>query len=47
MPGKPTFTPCWFTEKIEGGKMVSTNEDRPTCLTTAQATALQKGLRLG
>jgi branched-chain amino acid transport system substrate-binding protein len=43
-PGKPAFTPCWFTGQIEGGKFTSLAGDKPTCLPAAQAAALLKSL---
>jgi branched-chain amino acid transport system substrate-binding protein len=46
-PGKPAFIPCYFTAKVQGGKFVSLNSNKPTCLTAAQATGLAKALHLG
>jgi branched-chain amino acid transport system substrate-binding protein len=43
-PGQPTGTPCWFTEKIDSGDLVSENGNQPTCLTAEQGAALQKAL---
>jgi branched-chain amino acid transport system substrate-binding protein len=43
-PGKPSFIPCYFSATITGGKFVSQNGDKPTCLSTAQATALGQAL---
>lgn len=45
--GKPYFTPCWFSAKIENGTLGSLNENRPLCLPAAQAAALVKALHLG
>jgi branched-chain amino acid transport system substrate-binding protein len=44
-PGKAAFIPCYFTETISGGKFVSGNSNKPTCLTAAQATALEASLK--
>jgi branched-chain amino acid transport system substrate-binding protein len=41
-PGKPAFVPCYFTEKIQGGTVASTNGDKPVCLGAAQLKALAK-----
>jgi branched-chain amino acid transport system substrate-binding protein len=41
-PGKPAFIPCYFTEELKGGKFVSLNSDKPTCLTAQQSAALLK-----
>jgi branched-chain amino acid transport system substrate-binding protein len=38
-PGKPTFVPGYFTQKISGGKFVSLNGGKPSSLTPAQAKA--------
>ena len=46
-PGKPTFSTCWFTDAIKGGKFVSLNADKPTCLTATQAAALAQALKAG
>jgi branched-chain amino acid transport system substrate-binding protein len=43
-PGRPAFVDCYFSQQIAGGKFVSGNNNKPTCLTAAQATALQKAL---
>ena len=43
-PGKPAFTPCWFTGKVSGGTLVSTANNKPTCLPAAQTAALLKAL---
>ena len=43
-PGQPTQTPCWFTQKISGGDLVSENGNKPTCLTAEQGAALAKAL---
>jgi branched-chain amino acid transport system substrate-binding protein len=45
-PGKPAFVPCYFTDKLTGGKIVSLNGDKPTCFTPAQSAALLKALKL-
>jgi branched-chain amino acid transport system substrate-binding protein len=42
--GKPFFSPCWFTGKIEGGKYVSENSNKVTCLDAAKTQELQKVL---
>jgi len=42
--GKPYFSPCWFSAKIENGTLVSLNGNRPVCLPVAQAAALVKAL---
>lgn len=42
--GQPTFTPCWFKAEIADGDLKSTQGDKPTCMTTEQATALGKAL---
>ncbi len=41
---RPVFSPCYFTMKIEGGKFVSTNEGKPTCLPEEQATSFATAL---
>jgi branched-chain amino acid transport system substrate-binding protein len=41
-PGKPTFTPCYFTVQLKGGNFISLNGNRPTCLPTAVTTALME-----
>jgi branched-chain amino acid transport system substrate-binding protein len=46
-PGKPYFTPCWFSSKIQGGTMVSLNNNKPVCLPADQAAALVTALHLG
>jgi branched-chain amino acid transport system substrate-binding protein len=46
-PGKPAFVPCYFTEKLQGGKFASLNSNKPTCLTPTQAAGLIKALHLG
>jgi branched-chain amino acid transport system substrate-binding protein len=43
-PGKPAFTPCWYTGKVAGGTIVSTNGNKPTCLPAAQTAALLKAI---
>jgi len=45
-PGKPAFIPCYFTAALKSGKIVSLNNDQPTCLTAAQSAALIKALHL-
>lgn len=42
--GKPTFVPCYFGTKIEGGKLVSTDGGKPKCLTPEQVKTLTAGL---
>ena len=44
MPGRPAFPTCYFTIGVSGGKFTSPDGTKPTCLTTAQVTALTKGL---
>jgi branched-chain amino acid transport system substrate-binding protein len=44
MAGKPAFVPCYFTQTIKGGKFLSLNENKPTCLSAASASALAKAL---
>jgi branched-chain amino acid transport system substrate-binding protein len=46
-PGKPFFTPCWFTGQISGSTLASTNSDKPVCLPAAQTAAVVKALHLG
>ena len=46
-PGKPTFTPCYFTVQLKGGNFVSLNGNRPTCLPAPATAALLKALHLG
>jgi branched-chain amino acid transport system substrate-binding protein len=41
-PGKPAFIPCYFTQKIQNGTLVSTNANKPVCLGAAQIKALAK-----
>jgi branched-chain amino acid transport system substrate-binding protein len=43
-PGKTFFAPCWFTDKVSDGTLVSTNGDKPVCLPAAEATALAKAI---
>jgi branched-chain amino acid transport system substrate-binding protein len=43
-PGKPAFVPCYFSEQLKGGKLVSLNGNKPTCLTAAQGAALLRAL---
>jgi branched-chain amino acid transport system substrate-binding protein len=43
-PGKPAFTPCWFTAQIKGQQLASLNANKPTCLTAAQGKQLQAAL---
>jgi branched-chain amino acid transport system substrate-binding protein len=45
--GKPYFSPCWFSSKIEHGTLISLNGNRPVCLPAAQAAALVTALHLG
>jgi branched-chain amino acid transport system substrate-binding protein len=45
--GKPFFTPCWFSAKIENGTLSSVNGNRPVCLSAVQTAALVKALHLG
>jgi branched-chain amino acid transport system substrate-binding protein len=40
--GKPAFVACYFTEKVQGGTLASTNGDKPACLGAAQLKALAK-----
>jgi branched-chain amino acid transport system substrate-binding protein len=47
VPGKPAFSPCYFTLKISGGKFVSSHANQPVCLPPALTAALAKGLHLG
>ena len=42
--GKPFFTPCWFSSKIEKGTLISVNGNRPVCLPAAQTAALLKAI---
>jgi branched-chain amino acid transport system substrate-binding protein len=44
-PGRPSFVPCYFTATVSGGKFVSQNGDKPTCLTLAQETAVGAALK--
>lgn len=39
-PGKPSLVPCYFTDKMEGGKFVSLNGNKPTCVSAAQIKTL-------
>jgi branched-chain amino acid transport system substrate-binding protein len=45
-PGKPAFIPCWFGEQVKGGKFMSLNANKPSCLTASQGAALAKALKL-
>jgi branched-chain amino acid transport system substrate-binding protein len=45
-PGKPAFVPCWFSQQVTGGKFASLNSNKSSCLTTTQAAALAKALKL-
>ena len=45
-PGKPAFVPCYFTEQLKAGKLVSLDGNKATCLTATQAAALLKALKL-
>jgi branched-chain amino acid transport system substrate-binding protein len=40
-PGKPFFTPCWFTFKDESGTIVSLNQGKPVCLSSAKLAQLK------
>jgi branched-chain amino acid transport system substrate-binding protein len=31
-PGQPTFSPCYFTVELKDGEFVSTNDNKPSCL---------------
>lgn len=44
-PGKPAFSPCYFSTTIKGGKLVSLNNGKPSCLSAAQATVLAAALK--
>lgn len=44
-PGQPVFSPCYYGVTIKNGAYVALNGGKPTCLTTAQATALQAALK--
>jgi branched-chain amino acid transport system substrate-binding protein len=46
-PGRPAFIPCYFTAKVQAGKIESLNSNKATCLTTTQTTGLAKALHLG
>jgi branched-chain amino acid transport system substrate-binding protein len=45
--GKPYFSPCWFSTKIENGTLISLNGNRPVCLPAVQTAALVTALHLG
>jgi branched-chain amino acid transport system substrate-binding protein len=45
VPGQPTLVPCYFTVQVSGKKFASLNGDKPTCLSTAQTTALAAALK--
>ena len=45
--GKPYFSPCWFSARIEKGTLISLHGNRPVCLSANQAAALAKALHLG
>jgi branched-chain amino acid transport system substrate-binding protein len=40
--GKPAFVACYFTQKVQGGRLTSTNGNKPVCLGAAQLKALAK-----
>jgi branched-chain amino acid transport system substrate-binding protein len=42
--GKPFFTPCWFSSRIQKGTLISVNGNRPVCLSAAQTAALLKAI---
>jgi branched-chain amino acid transport system substrate-binding protein len=43
--GKPTFVSCWFATKIEGGKFVPQDGNKPQCMEPAQVQALTTALQ--
>lgn len=43
-PSKPAFIPCYYTIAIKNHQFTSLNDDRPTCLTAAQAKVLAQSL---
>jgi branched-chain amino acid transport system substrate-binding protein len=43
--GKPVFSPCYYGVAIKNGAYVALNAGKPTCLTTAQTTALLAALK--
>jgi branched-chain amino acid transport system substrate-binding protein len=43
-PGKPGFPTCYFSVTVKGGKFVSANGGKPTCLSAAQAKGLGAAL---
>jgi branched-chain amino acid transport system substrate-binding protein len=46
-PGKPTFTPCYFTVQLKNGAFVSLNGNRPSCLPAPVTKSLLTALHLG
>jgi branched-chain amino acid transport system substrate-binding protein len=44
MKGKPFFTPCWYSARIENGTLISVNGNRPVCLPASQTAALVKAI---
>jgi branched-chain amino acid transport system substrate-binding protein len=46
-PGKPTFTPCYFTVQLRQGTFASANGDKPSCLPAPVTKALLMALHLG
>jgi branched-chain amino acid transport system substrate-binding protein len=43
--GKPAFVSCWFVTKIEGGKYVPQNGNKPQCMEPAQVQSLTTALQ--
>ena len=39
-PGKASVTPCYFVQKVDGGKLLTVGSGQPTCLSAAQQSAL-------
>ncbi|MHB8736942.1 MAG: ABC transporter substrate-binding protein, partial [Terriglobales bacterium] len=44
-PAKPVFSPCYYGVTIKNGAYADLNGGNPTCLTTAEATALMAALK--
>jgi branched-chain amino acid transport system substrate-binding protein len=44
VPGKPVFTPCYYTMTIKNNQLLNLDGGKPTCLSATQANALLAGL---
>ena len=44
-PGKPAFSACYFGTTIKNGQFVGINGGKPSCLSTAQTSALANALK--